>query len=91
MTKHVVVKTKKRSVKMSQPEKSSLAPKPETKAEPKEAWQPIDSAPVLTPVCIRVEGKTIEAILDGHWYVCVDGKPVVSHILYNPTDWMPLK
>jgi len=64
------------------------APKPEAKAEP---WQPIDTAPVLTPVKIRVGGKTVDAILDGHWYACVDGKPVIDQIIHDPTDWMPLK
>lgn len=76
MTKHVAKPHK--ATKVKHPDKP-------------EAWQPIDSAPALTPVYVRVEGKKIEAILDAHWYICVDGKPMVDHIIHNPTHWMPLK
>lgn len=87
MAKHHKAKPKKAKVVKDHP-----VSKPEPKASPKaEPWQSIDSAPVLTPVRVQVEGKAVEAILDGHWYACVDGKPVVDHIIYNPTGWMPLK
>ena len=89
MTKHVAKPKKKaKGVKMQHATKPDHKPAP--KAEPKpEPWQSIDSAPVGTPVRIRVGGKTYEAILDGHWYACIDGKPVVDQIIHDPTDWMP--
>ena len=84
-------KVVRKVVKMQQ--KAEVKVKETPKAEPKkESWQSVDTAPALTPVHVKTaEGKTVEAILDGHWYVCVDGKAAADHIIYEPTGWKPLK